>query len=179
MATASSNETPNGRRWSTPRAVVERWGLVTARDIMRREVITIPYATPLSEVERIFSDNRISGAPVTDEAGHIIGILSVRDLVERYAEDPDARPRRGNGFYHLSSEDTQDEDFDTFEVPEEAEETAEDVMTAQVYSVPVTAGLKEIAALMAKHKIHRVLVEDAGKHVGLVSTMEILEAMSA
>ena len=116
---------------------------------------------------------------MTDEAGHIIGIVSIRDLVERYAEDPDARPRRGNGFYHLSSEEMLDEDFDTFEVPEESEETAGDVMTGQIHSVDASAGLREIAGAMAKHRIHRVLVCEKGRHVGLISTMEILRALSS
>ena len=160
-------------------AIAERWARVTARDIMRDEVITVPYAAPLSEVERILSDNRISGAPVTDESGHIVGIISIKDIIGRYAEDPDARPRRGHGFYHLSSEEMLDEDFDSFEVPKESEETAENVMTAQIYSVDVSDGLKAIAAMMSKHRIHRVLVEDGGRHVGLISTMEILDALNA
>jgi CBS domain-containing protein len=158
---------------------VERWALVTARDLMRQKVVTVNYAAPLSEVERILSDNRISGAPVTDESGHIIGIVSLKDLVERYTEDPDSRPRRGPGFYHLSSEETLDDDFDAFEVPAEAEETARDIMTAQVYGVQAGAGLREIAALMTKHRIHRVLVQENGKYLGLITTMEILEALGA
>lgn len=174
---ASSNS--SAKSWATPKVVAEGWGYVTARDIMQKEVITVPYATPLSEVERTLSDNRISGAPVTDEAGHIIGIVSIRDLVERYAEDPDARPRRGNGFYHLSSEEMLEEDFETFEVPEESEETAGDVMTGQIHSVEADVGLREIAAAMAKHRIHRVLVCENGRHVGLISTMEILRALSS
>lgn len=176
MSTKPPTESTS-RPWPTPKPVVERWGLVTAKDVMRRQVITIPYATPLSEVERIFTDNRISGAPVTDEAGRIIGILSMRDLIERYSEDPDSRPRRGAGFYHLSSEEMLEEDYEAFDVPAESEDTAEDVMTAQVYSVPVSAGLQEIAAVMAKHRIHRVLVAENGRHVGLISTMEILDAL--
>ena len=164
---------------ATPQDVADRWALVTARDVMRTDVITVPYATPLSEVERILSDNRISGAPVTDESGHIVGILSLKDIISRYAEDPDSRPRRGAGFYHLSSEEMLDEDFDTFEVPAESEDTAENIMTAQVYAVNVDDGLKTIAAMMSKHRIHRVLVEEEGRHVGLISTMEILDALNA
>ena len=164
---------------ATPQDVAERWALVTARDVMRTDVITVPYATPLSEVERILSDNRISGAPVTDESGHIVGILSLKDIISRYAEDPDSRPRRGPGFYHLSSEEMLDEDFDTFEIPEESEDTVEHVMTAQIYSVDVEDGLRTIAALMSKHRIHRVLVVEDGRHVGLISTMEILGALNA
>ena len=171
-------DTPADAELATPRAVAERWALVTARDIMRTDVITVPYSAPLSDIERILSDNRFSGVPVTDAAGHIIGIVSMKDLIERYAEDPDARPRRGAGFFHLSSEETQEEDYEAFEIPEEAEETAQDVMTALVYCVDVGDGLKTIAALMSKHRIHRVLVTEEGRHVGLISTMEILDALN-
>ncbi len=171
---AQSEVTP-----ATPQAVAERWALLTARDVMRTDVITVPYATPLSEIERILSDNRISGAPVTDESGHIVGILSLKDIIGRYTEDPDSRPRRGSGFYHLSSEEMLDEDFESFDVPAESEDTAENVMTAQIYSVNVEDGLRVIAAVMTKHRIHRVLVEEGGRHVGLISTMEILDALNA
>ena len=164
---------------ATPKDVADRWAFVTARDVMRTDVITVPYATPLSEVERTLSDNRISGVPVTDESGHIVGILSLKDIITRYAEDPDSRPRRGAGFYHLSSEEMLEEDFESFEVPAESEDTAESVMTAQVYAVNVDDGLRTIAAMMSKHRIHRVLVEDSGRHVGLISTMEILDALNA
>jgi CBS domain-containing protein len=157
----------------------QRWALVTAKDIMRTDVVTVSYAAPLSEVEQVLADNKISGAPVVDEKGAIIGVVSLKDLVERYAEDQDARPRRGHGFFHLSSEETLDEDFDSFEVPEEAEETARDVMTATVYTVPATAGLKEIATVLCKHKVHRVLVEEGGRLVGLISTIDILDALRA
>ncbi len=160
-------------------SLAARWALVTARDIMHSDIITISYATPLSEVGRKLSENGISGAPVTNAAGHIVGILSMKDLVERYSENPDSHPRRGAGFYHLSTEDLLDDDFNAFELPEESEEIAENIMTAQIFSVPVDAGLKDIAATMAEHKVHRVLVKEGDKYVGLVSTLEILDALSA
>jgi len=157
----------------------ERWALVTARDIMRERVVTVPYSAPLSEVERILSDHRISGAPVTDEKGHVVGVISMKDVIEHYSEDPDTHPRRGRGYYHLSAEEMDEEDFDAFEVPEESEDIAGDVMTAEVYSVPPESGLKEIAATMRRHGVHRVLVQDRGRYVGLISTMEILDCLSA
>jgi CBS domain-containing protein len=156
-----------------------RWALVTAKDIMRTNVVTVAYSAPLSEVEAALADHRISGAPVVDEVGRIIGVVSVNDLVQRYAEDADARPRRGRGFFHLSSEETLDDDFESFEVPEESEETARDVMTATVYTVPASAGLKEIADALCKHHVHRVLVEEGGRLVGLISTLDILDALRA
>lgn len=160
------------------RAPRHGWPQLTARDVMRRDVITVDRTTPLSEVERILTENRITGAPVTDETGQIVGVISMRDLVERYVEDPDARPRRGKGFYHLSSEEMLDEDFETSEIPEETEETAEDVMTAEVLSVADDAPLSEVAATMVKHRIHRVLVVSRGHFAGIVGTFEILDALT-
>jgi len=144
---------------------------------MRTDVIVLSYAAPLSDIERTLSENRISGAPVVDEAGHIVGIVSLRDLVDRYAQDPDARPRRGPGFFHLSTEELGEGDFRSFEVPAESEETAQDVMTAEVFAVPMGASLPEIARTMAEHRIHRVLVEDEKRYVGLISTMEIIDSL--
>ncbi|MHC5064999.1 MAG: CBS domain-containing protein [Planctomycetota bacterium] len=154
------------------------WAALTARDIMQTEVLTVATSTPISEVERLLGEHRIGGIPVTDEAGHIAGVLSMRDLLELYSQDEDSRPRRGPGFYHLSSREMLEEDFDSFEVPDEAEETAGQVMTAEVYSVEASAGLDKIAKAMAEHRIHRVLVQEDRKHVGLISTMDILQALA-
>lgn len=164
---------------ATEESQAERWALVTARDIMRTDVVVVSYAAPLSDIEQTLSDNRISGAPVVDAGGHIIGIVSTKDIIDRYAQDPGARPRRGAGFYRLSSEELDEDDWDSFELPSETEDTARDIMTAEVYAVDVNAGLKDIAKTMHSHRIHRVLVQDDGKYVGLISTMEILAALSA
>jgi CBS domain-containing protein len=156
-----------------------RWAQVTARDLMRQDVVTIADSTPLSAVERTLVDSGISGAPVTDAAGRIVGVISWRDVVERYTQDPDARPRRGHGYFHLSTEEMLEDDYEAVDLPEEAEDTAGDVMTAQVFSVPPGAGLREVAATMLKHGVHRVLVQDGEQFLGLLSTRDVLEALSA
>jgi len=92
---------------------------------------------------------------LTDRAGDMHFVI--RGSEERYAENAASQPRRGPGFFHLSSEEMHDEDFATFQVPDEAEETAGDIMTGEVFSVPASAGLKEIAGEMVKHRVHRLL----------------------
>lgn len=154
------------------------WPQLTARDVMRRDVVTIDRATPLSEVERILADHKISGAPVTDETGAIVGVVSFRDLVERYAEDVDAKPRRTRGYFHLSSEELDEDDYELTELPEETEETAEDVMTAEVFSVAAEAPLADVARTMAEKRIHRVLVVSGGHFAGIVGIFEILQAFA-
>lgn len=163
-----------------PEARPDRWVHLTAADIMQKGIITVSDSAPLSEVERVLSENRISGVPVTDQTGKVIGVVSVRDLLDRYVEDPDSRPKRGKGYYHLSSEEME-EDLDFSEDLAESEETAGSIMNAEVYHVLTTAPVVEVARKMSSHHIHRVLVTDpeSGRVVGIITSMGILAAISA
>lgn len=175
--TVTAEVVPPGPRGPAT-APAHPWPHLTARDVMRRDVITIDRATPLSEVERVLADQKISGAPVTDETGAIVGVISLRDLVERYVEDADARPRRSRGYFHLSSEELEDDDYELTELPDETEETAEDVMTAEVFSVPADAPLADVARTMVEKRIHRVLVESGGHFAGIVGSFEVLQVIA-
>ena len=168
-------------RKDVPGTHAPRWMSLTAGDIMRTRIITVSDSAPLSEVERILTENRISGVPVTNQSGRVVGVISVRDLLDRYVEDPDARPRRGKGYYRESTEDLEDEDLEAFDLPEEGEETVSSLMNAEVFHVPSTAPVSEVARKMVAHHIHRVLVTDPESHqvVGIITSMGILAAVSA
>ena len=96
-----------------PGSDAPRWSVLTAADIMQTRIITVADTAPLSEVERVLTENRITGVPVTDQAGRVVGVISVRDLLDRYVEEPDSRPRRGKGYYHESTEEMADEDLES------------------------------------------------------------------
>ena len=149
----------------------------TAGQIMHTEVLTVSESTSLSDVQRLLCDYQISGAPVTDEAGHIIGVVSMRDLIDRYADDAPPRDRGVHDFYDMVRPgDGSDDDV---VVPEDSEDTAADIMTAQVHSVALEAPLVEIARKMSELRVHRLLVEQGGKHVELVTSFDVLEALGA
>lgn len=59
---------------------------ITAADIMRSDLITVPTTMPLAEAERLLVEHGIGGAPVTDHAGRIAGVVSLRDIADRHAE---------------------------------------------------------------------------------------------
>jgi CBS domain-containing protein len=160
-----------------------RWALLQARDVMKSDLTTVAPDCPLSEVERILSEKGIGGAPVVDASGAILGIVSASDVMERHAEDPDARPRRGRSVDAFPLEDEDSPEGDDDEPPfasadMDAEDVAADVMTADVHWVPGDADLGEIARTMAKHRIHRVLVREDGRYVGLISTLDVLDALA-
>ena len=125
---------------------------------MRVQLVTIDSNAPLSEVERILSEGRISGAPVVDRRGTIVGVLSLRDLVERYAEEPESHRKHRRSAFYGSSEDYDEGEFTEFETPEDSEETAGDVMTPAVHTITVDTRLEEVARTMAELLIHRILV---------------------
>ena len=153
---------------------------ITARDVMRTNVLTVSRNTPLSEVERLLGEHRIGGAPVTDEAGHIVGVVSMRDLLERYTQDRDSRPRASQSFYNLASPELNEDEFeelDSFELPTEAEETVADIMNSDVHAVSAATLVPDIAEKMIEQRIHRVLVEDSKRYIGLITTFDLLGAM--
>ena len=153
---------------------------ITAREVMRTNVLTVSRNTPLSEVERLLGEHRIGGAPVTDEAGHIVGVVSMRDLLERYTEDRDSRPRKSQGFYHMAAAELNEEEFeelDSFELPAETEETVSDIMNSDVHAVSADTSVPDIAEKMIDQRIHRVLVEDEKRYIGLITTFDLLGAL--
>ncbi len=153
------------------------WHSLTARDIMRTEVITVPMDATLSEVERLLNEHRIGGLPVTNEAGHIVGIISIRDLITKYAESPEDRMAPAGSFYNPSADDDQIA-YDTFEMPDDITDTAGDIMTPQVYTVPADASAEQVAGKMAEHNVHRILVTEDSLKVGFISAMDILKTVS-
>jgi CBS domain-containing protein len=161
-----------------------RLDLVTARDLMRPQMITIDRHASLAEAGRLLVGNSISGAPVTDASGHVVGVISLRDLVERYAEEPAVRPwpahvdqpALGEGDDEEIEQDLEEE-LAVRSTTVAEEDRVEDVMTSEIRSVPASASLPQIAEAMKRHSVHRLLVEENGRYVGLIGTLEVLDVL--
>jgi CBS domain-containing protein len=153
------------------------WPGLTARNLMRTDVVTISETATLAEIVQALLDNRITGMPVTDEAGQLVGVVSIRDVLDHLSDNPAALSLR-RGFYAAAPADDDEEwDLDALEIPADDGTTARDVMTADVYAVTAEADLRDVAAMMVSHGIHRVLVTEGEDYVGLVAAMDVLEAL--
>lgn len=145
-----------------------------AKDVMQSELVVVHASDPLREVERVLVDAQVSAVPVLDDEEHLLGIVSMRDVVSRYADDhelpADADP------------DTFDDEIDETETVAfqrlEDEPCAGDVMVTDLVTVGPNALLPDVAAQMVDHRVHRVLVKDRQNLVGLISTMDLLEALA-
>ena len=145
-----------------------------ARFIMQTDVITTSTSTPLSEVVQLLTDQGISGVPVTNEAGHVVGVLSMRDVLSYYATADVDRPQHTGSFFMTTDVAETGEDYT---VPEAAEGVASDVMTAEVFSVEAHETIAAVAKSLADHGIHRVLVHEDRRFVGLIGTLDVLRAI--
>jgi CBS domain-containing protein len=152
---------------------------LTAGDIMETHVVTVSPQASLLELERLLAEHRISGMPVTDDSGRPLGVVSFRDLLDHYADDPDTRPPRRGGYF-LVPDEGADHHHGKFAVPAESEGTVADVMTPVIIDVTTEDTLLEVCRTMAKHSVHRVLVTEpsTGRMLGIISSLAVLEAMA-
>jgi CBS domain-containing protein len=143
-----------------------------AKDVMTTEVV---YADPESSVRaiaRTLLKRRISGVPVADHDGRVIGIVSEGDLMRR-PESETARPRSWWLELMETSEDRASQYLKSHGL------TARDVMTREPITVTEDTPLEEIAMLLEQKAIKRVPVLRDGKLVGIVSRADLLHGLVA
>lgn len=141
-----------------------------AKDIMRKDVVTVtPYMT-LKELAQTLTDGGISGAPVVDGDGKILGVVSQTDLVraERESSPNDV------GFYHKETDEAATASGFHYEDPDTRR--VEQIMTPGGLSCDVETPVEDVARLMLARRIHRVLVTRRGGLVGIITTMDIMRA---
>jgi CBS domain-containing protein len=143
-----------------------------AQDVMTSPPITVRPDTPVTEIAVLLIERRISGVPVVDESGRIIGIVSEGDLLRRCEIGTDRQ--RSQWLELLVDRGAQAADFTKAHGL-----LARDVMTRDVVSVGPDEDLAEIATLLERRRIKRVPVVRDGVPVGIVSRANILHGVVA
>ncbi len=144
-----------------------------AKDIMRTDVITVaPYLT-LMELAKLFDERRISGAPVVDGDGRLLGVISQTDLVHAEREDAAGGAPR----YHRGGDGRESAAGFHFEDPDRSR--VQDFMTPGAIAFEEDAPVAKIARTMLDKRVHRVLITRGGKLRGIVTTMDMLRALLA
>lgn len=139
-----------------------------ATDVMTLSVITVYPETPIPEVARLLVEHRISGVPVVDFAGNLLGIVTEADLLAKGGARV-AWPKVG--FFPLSRETEVREHQRRYEG-----KIAADLMTREVVTGDEEMTLREAAATMAQHRINRIPILRDGRMLGIVTRNDILKA---
>ncbi len=146
----------------------------TAADIMTRAVVTARPEDPVSKVAKLLSDHGISALPVCDAQGALLGMLSEGDLMRPFGEK---NTLRRDWWLTLLAEGTElaPAFLDYVKVDRR---TARDLMVTPVITAPDTASVREVADLLAHHRIKRVPILHDGKMVGIVSRADVLRTLA-
>lgn len=142
-----------------------------AQDVMTREPVCVEPWMSIAQLAKLFSQYEISGAPVVDHQGRVIGMVSKTDVIQRCMEGFEGVPP-GYLFEMLSASGAEDR-----EVSPVSEVRVEDFMSPEPVMVGPATSLARIAALMFKNRIHRIVVADEMKKpVGIITSMDVLSA---
>lgn len=148
---------------------------ITAGDVMNPNVLLVQEDMTVEELASFLVENEISGAPVADPSGRLVGVVSVTDLAQSVAEGADLAADRSNpDFFVREWGDTLSRD----EIEELRfggnEMRVRDIMTPAVYSIDQDTPIPELAETLINGRIHRLLVTSGEKVVGIVTTSDLL-----
>ncbi len=143
-----------------------------ARDIMSTKVVTVSPSTSVRDIAGLMVEKHVSGLPVLNDNGTLVGMVSEGDLLRRPEIGTQKHRRRWVSFF--SGVDSQAREFTKSHALR-----AGDVMTKQVIHVSEETPLGDVVGLMEKHNIKRLPVLSDGKLVGIVSRVDLLRALAA
>jgi CBS domain-containing protein len=140
-----------------------------AKDVMVSEPVCADPSMTIRQLARIFEENEISGAPVVDKEGRVIGVVSKTDLIRRCSEGTvDVPPA------YLFEAICEQRGYDEEVIPEPLI-CVEDFMTQDPVTVTGNTPAGYVARLMFEKRIHRVVVVDHEKFpVGIITSLDLL-----
>lgn len=165
-------------------------------EVMQRNVVSVTPDTSVRELLRRMVAAEISGLPVVSEDGEILGVVSATDVIRLGAEAAEGPPF-GQGWEPLA---LPDEDYDPesaasyFLLPEEStyppsdpalqvqegifdRYTVADIMTPAAFTVSSKDTVEDVARFLLRGRIHRALVVEKKRLVGIVTTFDLLRAL--
>ncbi len=147
-----------------------------ARDIMTPHIKSVPESWTVQKFAAFLSDNQITGSPVINEAGKIVGIATLFDIADFHlnqvesgveseltpAEQQEARALRQLIFEEMSRNPVE----------------VRDIMTPKLVSVAEETRVKDVAKTMMAEHVHRVFIEKDQEVVGIVTTYDLLQLVA-
>ena len=143
-----------------------------ARDVMVAPVVTVKPSATVQEVAKQFLERQISAAPVVDDNGKLVGIVSEGDLLHRV--EAGTERRRSWLLRAFTEADTLAAEY----VKSHGRKVS-DVMTRTVITAAPETPLHEIATLLEKNAIKRLPILENGQLVGVVSRANLLQAVAS
>jgi CBS-domain-containing membrane protein len=148
--------------------------MLTAKELMSKNVITVTGETPVRELASILSSHKISGTPVVDENEEVIGVVTESDLIDQ------------NKKVHIPTVMAILDSFIFLESPGNMEKElkkmtgtqVKDIFAREIITVQEDTPLDELATLMAEKNIHTLPVLSGKKLVGVIGKADIIRTIA-
>jgi CBS-domain-containing membrane protein len=148
--------------------------MLRARDIMTADVVSVKPSTSVEDLARLFVTHRISGAPVVDDKGDLVGIVTENDLISQNKRlHIPTVIRLFDAFIMLGSQSKIER-----EIKKMAAATVDKICAKKVITVSADAPLEEIATIMAEKKVHLIPVVEGRRLVGIIGKIDLIRSMS-
>jgi CBS domain-containing protein len=148
----------------------------TAADVMTPEVLMVPEDMTVSELADFLTEHEITGAPVVDQRGKAVGVVSVTDIAAAHSGTEAVMRRGPHHEYFRGGEAVAATEMRGFHVEDDERQVAE-IMTPTIFSVPEETPVAQIAKTMIAGRIHRLLVTRKEKIVGIVTSLDLLRLL--
>ncbi|MCU0565039.1 MAG: CBS domain-containing protein [Oculatellaceae cyanobacterium Prado106] len=149
----------------------------TVADIMTPAPLVVQPETPLNQAIKLLADNRISGLPVVDGSGKLVGVISETDLMwQETGVTPPAYIMLLDSVIYLENPAKHER-----ELHKALGQTVGEVMTDRdIVTVPPTKPIREAAQIMHERKVHRLpVLDEKGAVVGILTRGDIIRFMAA
>jgi predicted transcriptional regulator len=148
---------------------------LTAKHVMNPNVLVAESDWSVSRLADFFMENCISGAPVQSSTGKPIGVVSLTDIVHHETQPEKDRDWPHDYYLHALERQYAREEAACFQIETESLTTVRDIMTPDIFQVSENTPVQQVAHMMIKNRIHRVIVLRDKKVVGIISTPDILK----
>jgi CBS domain-containing protein len=148
--------------------------MLTAKDIMTKGVITVKLDTPLAELSNILVKSNISGVPVVDDAGLLVGIVTENDLISqnKRLHIPTVVSFLDAAIYLESSKRFEQD------VKRMTATTVGEICSRKVITVTEETPLIDIATIMTEKKVHLLPVVKHTTIVGIIGKHDVVKAVA-
>ena len=146
---------------------------LTAKQLMTSKVVAAQADWSIERLSEFLIVNSISGSPVQSKKGHLIGVVSLTDIVH-YETQHEKDPQWPHDYYlHALERQCSREEAASFRIEVEPLKTVRAIMTPMIFQVTEHTPVQEVADMMIKNRIHRVFVTRNEKVIGIISTPDM------
>jgi len=144
------------------------------KDLMAADVLCIPSTSTVAEATQLLREHGVNGAPVVDATGKPIGVVSRTDLLSGCVQ---AEVERQRVYYRSASGELPGAPTNDL-VPAFGQQRVSEIMMSLVFSVQKDDPVRKAAELMAIEGIHRLIVLDGTRLVGILSASDLVQAVA-